>query len=217
MLRIDLFPPLCYTKPKAVIFIKPNDKIVDFRINPYIQEATLQIALDIIVLVIVTAVLILASFPIIAWIAVDIAYFVIALIFHYRVVILALIDKQKCDYITEKISIKQFKEEYSFAGDRLGHSNIRFFYPKEMQVQRYKVKVISGSGEENKLRTVMSLSRMLKFAILDKQQIEYLNVTYLKRSKVIVAFDLAQDIESIASKRTKDKIKKSIHCINTSI
>ena len=200
-----------------MIFIKPNDKIVDFRINPYIQEATLQIALDIIVLVIVTAVLILASFPIIAWIAVDIAYFVIALIFHYRVVILALIDKQKCDYITEKISIKQFKEEYSFAGDRLGHSNIRFFYPKEMQVQRYKVKVISGSGEENKLRTVMSLSRMLKFAILDKQQIEYLNVTYLKRSKVIVAFDLAQDIENIASKRTKDKIKKSIHCINTSI
>ena len=177
----------------------------------------MQIALDIIVLVIVTAVLILASFPIIAWIAVDIAYFVIALIFHYRVVILALIDKQKCDYITEKISIKQFKEEYSFAGDRLGHSNIRFFYPKEMQVQRYKVKVISGSGEENKLRTVMSLSRMLKFAILDKQQIEYLNVTYLKRSKVIVAFDLAQDTESIASKRTKDKIKKSIHCINTSI
>lgn len=194
-----------------------NEKAVSFRIKPYIQEATLQIILDILIMVIISTVLIFAKFPLIVCVAVVTGYFAIALVFHYRVVIQAIIDKRKEDYITETVSIKKFIVEYSFAGDRLGRSNLRFFYPKEMQVWKYKIKALNNHGEEKKLRSVMSFRRLLQFAILDKQKIEDLQVTYLKRSKILVRVDLVEEIDKNTSKRKKETIKKAIDFINRSI
>ena len=116
-----------------------------------------------------------------------------------------------------EIRIKQFKEEYSFAGDRLGHSYIRIFYPKEMHVGKYKLKVINDKGEEKKLRAVMSFKRTLKFIVFDKNEIEYLNITYLRKSKIIICFNLIEDIDKIPSKRKKDEIEKAINFINNAI
>jgi len=161
-----------------------------------------------------TTVLIFAKFPVIAYIAVNVVYLIFALIFHYRVIIQAIIDKCNCNCISETICIKMFKEEFSFAGDRLGHSNIHFFYPKEMQVGKYKLKVIGKNGELKQLRAVMSLRRLQEFSAFHKYEIEYFNVTYLKKSKVVVSFDLVEDVDKIVSKRKKEEIKKAIYNIN---
>ena len=197
--------------------MKVTDEIVKFRIQPYIKEVSLQFIIDLIVIVLVTVVFVIAKFPAIACILVDLLYFTVAVIFHYKTLIQAISDKNKRDYVTEKISIKQFKEEYSFAGDRLGHSYIRIFYPKEMQVGKYKLKVINDKGEEKKLRAVMSLKRTLEFIVFDKNEIEYLNVTYLRKSKIIICFDLIEDIDKIPSKRKRAEIEKAINYINKAI
>lgn len=201
----------------VVSFLNVTDKIIKFRIKPYIQEAFLQFVIDVIVIVLVTVVFIIAKFPTIVCVTIDLSYLIVSLIFHYKVVIQAIIDKNKRDYVTEKICVKQFNEEYSFAGDRLGHSCIRFFYPKEMQAGKYELKIINENGEEKKLRAVMSFKRTLKFILFDKNQIEYLNVTYLKKSKIIINFDLVEDIDKFESKRKKEEIKKAINYINMSI
>jgi hypothetical protein len=197
--------------------MKITDKIVNYRIKPYTQEVTLQIVLDFIVVALVTVVFVIAKIPVIACVAVDLLYLIIAVIFHYKTLIQAIFDKNKRDFVTEKISIKQFKEEFSFAGDRLGHSYIRIFYPKEMHVGKYKLKVINDKGEEKKLRAVMSFKRTLRFIDFDKNGIEYLKVTYLRKSKIIICFDLIEDIDKIPSKRKRTEIEKAINFINNAI
>ncbi len=197
--------------------MKVTDKIVKFRIQPYIQEVSLQFIIDLIVSVLATVVFVVADFPVVACVLFDLLYFTVAVIFHYKTLIQAILDKSKRDFVTEKIRIKQFKEEYSFAGDRLGHSYIRIFYPKEMHVGKYKLKVINDKGEEKKLRAVMSFKRTLEFIVFDKNEIEYLNVTYLRKSKIIICFDLIEDIDKIPSKRKRAEIEKAINYINKAI
>lgn len=197
--------------------MKITDKIINYRIEPYKQEATIQIVLDLIAVSFVTVVFIIANIPAVVCVFVDLLYLIIVLNFHYKTLIQAIIDKNKKDYVTEKISLKQFKEEYSFAGDRLGHSNMRFFYPKEMGIGKYKLKVITDKGEEKKLRSVMSFKRTLEFIVFDKNEIEYLNVTYLRKSKIIICFDLIDDIDKIPSKRKRTEIEKAINYINNGI
>ena len=194
-----------------------NKKTISLRITPYLQETAIQIILDILIATIISIIFILTNFPLIATIAVVVGYSAIALFLHYRVTIQALTDKRKIDCITEKISINKFSEEYSFVGDSLGHSNIRLFYPKEMHVCRYKIYVTDSNGEKNKLRSVMSSKRFLQFAVLDKHQVEQLNVTYLKRSKILIWVDLVDDIDKITNRKKKDQIKKALHTINMSI
>ena len=197
--------------------MKITDRIVNYRIRPYFQEATLQIILDFIVVILATVVFVVADFPVVACVLFDLLYFTVAVIFHYKTLIQAILDKSKRDFVTEKIRIKQSKEEYSFAGDRLGHSYIRFFYPKEMHVGKYKLKVINDKGEEKKLRAVMSFKRALKFIVFDKNEIEYLNITYLRKSKIIICFNLIEDIDKIPSKRKRAEIEKAINYINKAI
>ena len=86
-----------------------------------------------------------------------------------------------------------------------------------MQVGKYKLKVINDKGEDKKLRAVMSLKRTLEFVVLDKNEIDYLNVTYLRKSKIIICFDLIEDIDKIPSKRKRAEIEKAINYINKAI
>ena len=197
--------------------MKINEKIIKYRIEPYIQEATIQIILDILLVAIVTILMIVVKFNLIYILCFAIGYSVIAFILHYRVVIQAIIDKRKKEYITETVSVKSFVEEFSFIGDRLGHSYIRHFYPKDMQVQKKRIKIVNSNGEEKKLRSVMSFKRSFEFVVFDKQQIEYLQVTYLKRSKILVHVELAEKSYKKTSKKDAKVIEKALHIINTSV
>ncbi|MBQ6864692.1 MAG: hypothetical protein IJO14_10705 [Clostridia bacterium] len=194
-----------------------NEKTISYRIYPYSQEAMLQAGIDILIMVFAETVLAAAKFPFSVCIAVVVGYFVIATVLHYRVLMQAVIDKRKGDYVTETVSVKNFKEEFSFTGNWLGHSYICKFYPKEMHVQKHIVNVVNNHEEEKKLRAVMSFRRIVQFAVLDKQQIEYLQVTYLKRSKILIWCDLPEEAEKELSGKKKEAIKKAIHFINTSI
>ncbi len=185
--------------------------------EPYAQEATLQAVVDIIIMGIALTILTLADFPFGACVAVVTSYFILTLALHYRVLFQAFVDKSKRDYITEVVRIERFAEEFSFAGDRLGHSYIRFFYPKDMQVCKYGLTVTDMQGQKKRLRSVLSLKRLLQFTILDKQQIEYLEVTYLKRSKILIQVSLVENMGEKSNRKIRRVINKAIHSINTSI
>lgn len=193
-----------------------NDMTIKSKIKPYIEEATIQMLIDILVILFVSVVLIVAKMPSFVCIMIPVCYFAIALFFHYRVAIQAIVDKRKNNYTTEIISIKSIDEEYSFAGDRLGHSYIRYLYPKDMNVWKCKIKVVDKNGEQKKLRAVMSSKQSLKFMVLETEKIEYLQITYLKRSKILLYVDLAEEPVQFTGKRKK-VIEKAIHCINTLI
>ena len=53
--------------------------------------------------------------------------------------------------------------------------------------------------------------------LTDKNEIEYLNVTYLRKSKIIICFDLIEDIDKIPNKRKRVEIEKAINYINKAI
>lgn len=197
--------------------MKINEKMIKYRIEPYIQEATVQIILDILLVAIVITLMIVAKFDLIYILCFALGYCVMAHFFHYRVVIQAITDRRKKEYITETVNVKSFVEEFSFIGDRLGHSYIRHFYPKDMQVQKKRIEVVDSNGEEKKLRSVMSFKRSFEFVVFDKQQIEYLQVTYLKRSKILIQVELTEQIDKKASKKNEKAIEKALHIINTSI
>ena len=81
--------------------MKVTDKIVKFRIQPYIQEVSLQFIIDLIVSVLVTVVFVVADFPVVACVIFDLLYFTVAVIFHYKTLIQAILDKSKRDFVTE--------------------------------------------------------------------------------------------------------------------
>lgn len=193
-----------------------NIEMVRFRIHPYAVETALQIVIDIIVILLVAITFAFVRLPIIANITVCALYLVIALFFHYRIIILAFIDSMKQDYVTDTVSIQSFDEEYSFSGNYLGKSHIHLFWPKDMNVQRYKISVLDNSDNKKNIRAVMSSYRKGKFSELYLQNIDCLELTYLRRSKILVNVDLPNEIV-VNNRKRKEKIDKTIRAINKTI
>lgn len=181
------------------------------------QEARVQIMLDILCVTLLFAVMLWAELPLIAYLVVALIYATAALLLHYRVAIQAIIDKRKGDYMTETVSIEQFRVEFSFCGNRQGESHARFFYPREMDVTRYKIKVIGTDGEKKKLRSVMSFRRLLKFIFLNEEQKRNLQISYLRRSKILLRVELAKELDKKTSRKKRHEIEKAICFINSSI
>ncbi len=194
-----------------------KEKMIGLRIKPYVQEAILQMVLDVIITTLVLIFLNFVGFHNFISIAIVLAYFIFAFLLHYRIVLLALLDKKAQGICSEIVKIESFINEYSFAGDRFGHSNIRFFYAREMQVNKYKIKIIDSKGEVKKLRSVMSFKRSFKLATLDKYQIEYVMLTYLKKSSILIKVELAKELDKNISRKKREEIIKTINYINSTI
>ena len=62
----------------------------------------------------------------------------------------------------------------------------------------------------------MSSKQSLNFMVLDTEKIEYIQITYLKRSKILLHVDLVEEPVQFTGKRKK-VIEKAIHCINSLI
>ncbi len=193
-----------------------NKKKISFRIEPYVQEAFIQMIIDVIIVALVVVFSVWASFPAPVCVGIILVFISAEMIFAYRVLILALLDKLKGDFVTETLEIQKFIPEFSFCGDRLGNSHIRFFYSKELGVSRYKIKAF-WNGEKRKLRAVMSYKRLKNLSSLEDNKIKLLNITYLKRSKIIINVDLAEELDKKMSKKTREEILKSINYINVFI
>lgn len=190
---------------------------INFRIEPYVHEAIIQIILDALITTLLLILFIYIGIPLIICITVVITYLGIELMFFYKIVIQALIDRRKKDYIVETLSIKTFDEELSLAGNRTGHSYISSIYPKEWHVKKYKLTVINIQGEKKKIRTVMSFRRMLQFMMLSKEKIENLQITYLKRSKILLCVYPEHQITKRTGCKKINQIEKSFHFINERI
>ncbi len=193
-----------------------NKKMISFRIEPYVQEAFIQMIIDVILVALVVVFSVWASFPASVCVGIILVLISAEMIFAYRVLILALLDKAKGDFVTETLEIQKIIPEFSFCGDRLGNSHIRFFYSKELGVSGYKIKAFRA-GEKRKLRAVMSYKRLKNLSSLKDNKIELLNITYLKRSKIIINVDLAEELDKKMSKKTREEILKAINYINVFI
>lgn len=192
-----------------------NNQTIRFRIRPYALEATLELVIEVVCLLLALVTFSYLEAPPLVWVDLVAFCFVFGLFLTYRVFIQANLDNLKKDYITETIQIKKFDVEYSFAGDRLGYSHIRLFYPKDMDVQRYKIIVIDHNGKQKKIRSVMSSYRKHKLFTLFYPRAERLKVTYLRRSKILIYVELAEEIFDCKQER-KVEIDKAIRAFNRS-
>ena len=197
---------------------KQLDYAIGYRIQPYAQEAMIQVVIDVLIVLMLIVISVLAKFPLSICIPAVVLYITLAVTLGYRVLILAQIDRHKKDVVTEIVTIQQFKDEYTFfAADSFGYSYIRIFYPKDMHVKKYMVKVVNKNGEKKKLRSVMSFNRLLSFVCFNQHQIERLEVMYLRRSKILLFVNPVDEIDKKLPKKTRKGIEKAIHYINRSI
>lgn len=194
-----------------------NEKMVDYRIEPYFHESSIQIMIDLLCVGLAAIVMIIARFPLSYFIFVAGGYSILALFLHYRVSIQALIDKRKKDYVTEVLSIKSYSNEFSFVENGKRESYIHNFYAKDKDVDKRKIKVIDVNKKNKKLRSVMSTGRWLKFSVFNEQQINHLQVTYLKRSKILIQVDLVEELDKKIKTKNKKEIEKALHHINFSV
>ena len=170
--------------------MKNKDKFVDYFLEPYLKEAVLKLIIDIISIGLLTVIMAALNFPIRYFIYVFIGYGVLVYFLSYRIIIRLSIDKRRKDYVTEIVSVKDFDEEQSLTGGYQGFSYIHRFYPQNMDVTRYKVNVIDKQSKKKKLRSVMSYRRRHIFRVFRERNINYLKITYLKRSKIIIHVEL---------------------------
>ena len=195
--------------------VKVNKDLIDFRIKPYKQEAEVQIVIDVSANIFVWVVLIFLNFPIYVPICISAVYFSLGILLYYITLIRAITDRNKGELITERVRINIFRDDGAIAKNRAGESPLRFFYPKNESVSRHKIEVINELGEKKKLRAVMSFRRLLTLCTLKRcYQIEWVDVTYLKSSKILIWVDIPESEYKKSSKKTQRRIQKEHRLIN---
>ena len=193
-----------------------KEQTVYNRVRPYIQEAVLVGGFHIIIIVLLLIALAHGGISINWRFAICGIYFIALLSTQYRMLILALIDTKRCDYITEIVSIKLFREEL------LGFRVKEFFSLKRTwfdgNIQRYKVEVIDKNGKTKILRAITSTRRAGSIQLLDHYyQIKDFKVIYLKRSKILITVDLAEELDKNISKKKRKPIERELSIIRNSI
>ena len=192
-------------------------KTIVFRLEPYSRLAARAAMLDVVIVAVWVALSVVLDFPSIACIGVLFGYSVLALILHYRVILQALVDKRKGDLVTDTVDVQCFLEEFSFVGNRFGQSYVNSFYPKEMDVLQLKLIVVDESEKKKRLRAVMSHKCRSALAQLKKQGISRVRITYLKRSKIVIFIELAEELDEKVSRKTKTEIEKALRTLNRSV
>lgn len=140
---------------------------------------------------------------------ITVLYFVCTIILNYRIAFLSLIDSAKKTHIKTSVKIMDFKVESSWSG-RLWNSNIHLFYPKDKMVDKFKLYYIDENGRKNFVRTILSIEKreMLYNLFLNNPNNMYVDISYLKSSRILLAFD-------VSSKSQNDKnFEKAIYQLN---
>ena len=195
--------------------MKVDGRIINYRVGHFLQETGIVIFQDVLIMILIFTGCCWMDIPVIVAVVFSLFDIVINLIFYYKVIIQAIIDKDKLEYTTEILAIKEFNAEKTIACDRDRRSYVRFLFPKDMDVNRYKIRVINQSGEEKKLRTITSKRRISRFVDLKwDYQIECLKVTYLKRSKILIGVELVEELDKKTTRKQRNEIEKTIRAIN---
>jgi hypothetical protein len=151
-------------------------------------------------------------------ISIGVCYYGLQFLFNYRLGILALIDRVKKDYESKVISIESVKIESSWSG-WLWHSIITSFYPKELEVNRYKIICSDESGNKDTLRLVMSREQSISLydLFIMEYKISEIQTTYCKRTKILIKLDMINDVKKNYTKRENSEIIYAISRINRKI
>jgi hypothetical protein len=181
-------------------------------VSPYIKESKVSFIIAIAVLILVFAVCLFALEDkieaLLLSLCIVVVFLLIDYLLNYQLGINAFIDAKKMNIITRKVELVDIKRELQFSGRY--ESLISKFYSRDMHISRYLI--ICKDAEDNicKFRTTMSLERYSNFYKLLKMkgQIDKFNITYLKRSKIIIWMELTGELTS------KELSKKQIEEIN---
>lgn len=136
-------------------------------------------------------------------------YLAVAVMLHYRIAILEFLDVSRDDIVKQIVNIIDFKTENSWSG-WLGHSNISMFYSKDRMVDRFKIYFLNMTNEKNFIRLIMSLEKrkIIYHTFLEDTNSKSIEICYLKRSKILLSFDLLSD------QKYDKNIEKAINQLN---
>lgn len=143
---------------------------------------------------------------------ITVLYFVLSAVLNYRIAFLSLIDSVKKNIVKKSVKIIDFKVESSWSG-RLWHSNVSLFYPKNKMVDKFKLYYIDENGERKFVRTILSIEKreMIYKLFLNNQNNIYVDISYLKNSKILLSFDLSSE------KQNDKNFEKTIYKLNNII
>ena len=164
--------------------------------KPYNIETAICFGLDILVLIILSIALYFhmqenpMSFVLIP------SGFFIGYFIHFRLFILSRVELMRNEYPVQQIKIEDFYVEWwnptwNISNDRFNTANlVNMVYPKEKNVERYKLLCTDKNGKKIKLRIVASAKkRDILRIIINNFADEYIPVYYGKRTKIVVFFD----------------------------
>lgn len=139
-------------------------------------------------------------------------YFISTTLLHYRIAVLAFIDIKKSDMVKQKVKLCNLKGENSWSG-WLGYSNVAKFYPKNKLVDRYRIYYFSKANGNKFVRLIMSIDKRKKIheTFFVDNTLENIEICYLRRSKVLVSFNLLTD------QKYHKNIEKAINQLNNMI
>lgn len=138
--------------------------------------------------------------------------FIISVFFNYWTALLALVDSAKGNTVKKSVRIIDFKTEGSWSG-WLWHSNIPRFYPENKMVDKFKLYFVDENGKKKFVRAILSIEKrkIIYKLFLDNPNNTYVDICYLKNSKILLSFDLPSE-----SKDDKD-LKEAICKLNKRI
>ena len=188
-------------------------KLIKYRTEPYFREAELLIFLDILCIALIVGVSVLIGVPVLLNLSFVMGYIALAFILYHKVTVRALIDRRHGDYITEILHIDQFDYEVHLATDRWGRGYVRYLYPA---LTKYRIKVTDSNGKKKQLRAIMSFGCSIRIFIVQDKIPMSLQVTYLKRSKILICMQVPEgvDIEKYMKKKEARQFYKTLHQIN---
>ena len=173
-----------------------DNQFAKVNIWAYLKEAILTLFLDIAIWVIIWFLYLCFNNTIglnySYIIIINVAYFLIAIILHYLIAALVVIDIAKGDIIRKSVNIIDFSIESSWSGDRLMHSRVSRFFPKNMLVDRFKLYYVNDLYKKQYVRLIMSKEkrRIVYDAFVEDDSLNNVEIVYLKRSKVLLFFDI---------------------------
>ena len=164
--------------------------------KPYNIETAICFGLDILVLIILSIALYfhMHENPM-AFVLIPAGLF-IGYFIHFRLFILSRVELMRNEYPVQQIKIEDFYVEWwnptwNISYDRFNTANlVNMVYPKEKNVERYKLLCTDKNGKKIKLRIVASAKkRDILRIIINNFADEYIPVYYGKRTKIVVFFD----------------------------
>lgn len=135
---------------------------------------------------------------------------------NYKLGVLTIIDITKKDFIIEDVLIQYIAVEPSYSG-RSFKSIVRRFYPAELAVDRFKIIYKDEFGDEGMMRLVMSRNKHINIENLFIQNEIISRITYCKRSKVVIRFEVPIEEMNKLKKRQQVTINNNLNKINSQI